>query len=281
MINTSPDLLLSPLVPISPPPTLCVNFQYVLTNDANLTADDIFNEVDNTLKPGLLVATETTVVSILNASFPMAVTKIANVMSLIPAQAKKYQIAIINFQQAISRVKDFTKYYNTADSVTDPENWVRRLPGLKDTVEFAVVDALGGNEDTYDRVHVEMEASTRYRRAPSGRLDNLHRSLPERQASTTRGHQDRRRLVIYTQEIPAEISKMADVPDALCSGGGSARRCAIVTSSVCVVLSPNDDEVLVRQTVVTGLADAIYTGEFLAAIPPENRPPATRRLPSA
>jgi hypothetical protein len=273
VIETSPDLFYFSSAPISPPPTLCVNFQYVLTNDANLTADDIFNEVDNSLKPGLLVASETTVVSILNASFPMAVKNIANVISLMPAHVKKLQTAIVNFHQAISRVKDFTKYYNPADSVIDPENLVRRLPDLRDAVEFAVVDALGGDEDTYDRVHIEMEASTQYMRAPNGRLDKLHRTLRERQALTIRGHEDKRHLAIYTQEIAAEISSMADVPDTLCSGGGSARRCAIVTSSVCVVLSPNDDEALVRQALVDGLADAIYLGTFLEAIPPENRPP--------
>ncbi|KAL3902729.1 MAG: hypothetical protein SGILL_010720, partial [Bacillariaceae sp.] len=48
----------------------CVSFQYGIGNSDGFTADDIFNEVDNTLKMGLILATRNVTIEILNSTFP-------------------------------------------------------------------------------------------------------------------------------------------------------------------------------------------------------------------
>ena len=156
------------------------------------------------------------------------------------------------------------------ETAADPDNWVRHLSGLKESVEYAVVDFLGGDLDSYNRVTTEMDVMER-RRPPAVRTESGYLTTKQ-QSAVRRAQPSRRQLVIYTEEIPAVITSIADVPIALCSGTGSMRRCSIVSSTVCVVAGPNDDQVVVRQTLVLGLARAISSGEFLGAVPPEHQP---------
>ena len=59
------------LVPTARPINLqCVSFAYTLQNTTGFTADEIFNEVDNTIKDRLLAATRTVAINILNITQP-------------------------------------------------------------------------------------------------------------------------------------------------------------------------------------------------------------------
>ena len=239
---------------------VCVNFQYGLTNDANLTAADIFEGNGNTLKIGLVIATETTVVNILNTSFPVLATKVYYILS-----SERYETANTRLWSMLNMFR-----IDRNETAADPGNWVRHLSGLKESVEYAVVDFLGGDLDSYNRVTTEMDVMER-RRPPAVRTESGYLTTKQ-QSAVRRAQPSRRQLVIYTEEIPAVITSIADVPIALCSGTGSTRRCSIVSSTVCVIAGPNDDQVVVRQTLVLGLARAISSGEFLGAVPPEHQP---------
>ena len=52
--------------------------------------------------------------------------------------------------------------------------------------------------------------------------------------------------------------------------------CAIVISTVCVMLEAGDDEMEVTDALLDGIKDSINGGEFDAAIPPEHRLPGVR-----
>ena len=59
----------APTVPLSP--TLQVSLQYDISNTCEeFTAENIMNEVDNTLKQGLIAATTSTTIRILNETYP-------------------------------------------------------------------------------------------------------------------------------------------------------------------------------------------------------------------
>lgn len=49
---------------------LCITFQYGIVNHAGLSASDIENMVNNTLKTGLIIAATNVTINILNTSFP-------------------------------------------------------------------------------------------------------------------------------------------------------------------------------------------------------------------
>jgi hypothetical protein len=48
----------------------CVSFQYGIGNSDGFTAEDIFNEIDNTLKTGLILATRNVTIETLNTTYP-------------------------------------------------------------------------------------------------------------------------------------------------------------------------------------------------------------------
>jgi hypothetical protein len=48
----------------------CVSFQYAIENDNGFNASDLFNEVNNTYKTGLIIATRNITIEILNETFP-------------------------------------------------------------------------------------------------------------------------------------------------------------------------------------------------------------------
>lgn len=100
---------LSPtLLPTSTPtiaPTIrpleleCVSFAYTLQNTTGFSANDIFNEVDNTIKDRLLAATRTVAIGILNSTQPTIRNPSLNRMLSLAtseSQNKAFQLAIID-----------------------------------------------------------------------------------------------------------------------------------------------------------------------------------------
>ena len=130
-------------------------------------------------------------------------------------------------------------------------------------LENAAVNALGGGQIAYDSVHAELQHRIR---PPT--VDQL---IGHGKVRALSGRRSDRRLVFYTDDIPATIDSIYDGPVLLCPGGAEseASRCTIVSSTVCVVLEPGDDETQVRNVLVRGLGQAIDSGEFEANVPPE------------
>lgn len=77
-----------------------------------------------------------------------------------------------------------------------------------------------------------------------------------------------RRLAYYTDDIAATINSVTDNP--LCAGSAqnSQIMCAIVSSTVCVVLEEDDNADEVRNLMIAGLRQAVDSGDFLRRIPP-------------
>ena len=89
-----------------------------------------------------------------------------------------------------------------------------------------------------------------------------------------RGLRQRRRLVFYSDMYPPEIRSIVDNP--VCSQTnapiGITIKCAFVSVKVCVILEEGDEPLLVRSALLAGFKNAIQSGKFEAAIPPENIP---------
>ena len=79
-----------------------------------------------------------------------------------------------------------------------------------------------------------------------------------------------RKLFYYTDDIPVTINSVTDNP--LCAGSAQNNQvmCAIVSSTVCVVLEEGDDPDEVRALMIAGLRQAVDSGDFLRRIPPED-----------
>lgn len=234
-----------------PPETLCITFQYELVNNRSLDADDVLNEVDNTLKTGLVEATETLVIRILNETYPRTARA-----------ARPAQIALNAGearQHATHNPNDWKWKTQTATS-HNPHDWSwsdiggrRRLPVLREVTVRADALALGVDIDAYS-IMIREELSEMYNSTRRSR--HLHIS-----DSYMRGS---RRLVYYSDEIPVEIPIIVDNPNCPANNenGVNTIRCAIVSSNLCVVLETGDDPRMIRRTLVNGLSDAIDSGEF-------------------
>lgn len=83
----------------------------------------------------------------------------------------------------------------------------------------------------------------------------------------------RRRLVYYSDAYPVVITDAIDDPFCPSSVGNIDQvRCAIIVSDVCLVLEEGDDPDFIRVALTDGLEDAVKTGAFFEAVPPEHIP---------
>ena len=84
-----------------------------------------------------------------------------------------------------------------------------------------------------------------------------------RQRSSSRRH-----LAYYSDDYPVAINSVTDNP--LCAGQDQNPdiKCAIISSTVCIVLEEGDNPSEVRALMIAGLREAVQTGEFLRRIPP-------------
>lgn len=94
--------------------------------------------------------------------------------------------------------------------------------------------------------------------------------LGSRQDGGGQGQGQRRQLAHYTDSIPVTINSVTDNP--LCAGSAQNPRimCAIVSSTVCVVLEDGDDPNGVRALMIAGLRQAVDSGDFLRRIPAQD-----------
>lgn len=80
-------------------------------------------------------------------------------------------------------------------------------------------------------------------------------------------HHHHRDLAYYTDLLPVTIDSVNDDP--LCAGSSQNDlvMCSIIGSTVCVVLEDGDVPMKVRTTLISGLRQAVESGEFLNRIP--------------
>jgi hypothetical protein len=78
-----------------------------------------------------------------------------------------------------------------------------------------------------------------------------------------------RRLVYYTDTYLPVINNIFD--NEFCDN--EELNCAVVDSTVCVLLEEGDDEEEVRTVLLDGIEESILNGSFQEAIPPEHQLP--------
>jgi hypothetical protein len=212
----------------------CVNFQYGIVNEVGVTADEIFNEVNNTLRTGLWIATRNVTIEIINATFPRDEPT---------RQLRKGSKSAIF-------APDNEREIDSGNIQTDG-GIVYRLPSLPFS-EMILDNRMGSWNYGVDD-------------------PQRHLAYLNWQENTAGDSDGRRRLVFYTDEFQPVISIIIDNP--FCDKPTPETECAIVVASTCVVLEEGDDETEVRTVLLEGLEEAILNGEFEDAIPLENRLP--------
>lgn len=202
------------------------------------------NENGNTLKSGLIEATRTTVISILNETYPRADGAAFENPNQVRAEKAKSGVHVGPVMLSTGQRRKLLHAVEQADAfVLDMELTTYQME-LRGQVE----KMLNGTSCSQSR-----------------RLQYLR----EQQSSFLR-HDSSRRLVYYSDEFPVQITQVVD--SVTCPGSmmNDAIRCAVVSSTVCVVLEPGDDPVEIRQTIISGLQEAFQSGEFEDNIPPSS-----------
>jgi hypothetical protein len=212
---------------------LCLNFQYGLVNNAGYNASDLFNEVNNTLKTGLIIATRNITIEILNGTYPRS-------------------------ERLLRR--GYARHGEIVYKHEAYEEFGRETHSFRLVVPLHKFD-LASNE--------KVQAANLGR--DQGRRRTAYLPSKTRQVPTTDGIPDARRLVFYTDDYPPLVTAIINNP--FCSDPDTL--CAIVSSTICVLLEEGDDEEEVRRVLLTGMQAAIASGDFEDAIPPEHRLPAT------
>lgn len=213
-------------------------------NNQSLSADDIMNGNGNSLKSGLIEATRTTVINILNETYPRTDGRASQVSKNVAT----HDIPEDNDVEYIGQVMLPGSHY-------------RKL--LRATEQ---ADAFALNMDLsayYKELQGEMVSVLNSTNTKKNR--RLHymkdRSNFLRQS---------RRLVYYSDDYPVEITQVVESTTCIGSVMNEAIRCAVVSSRVCVVLEPGDNPAEIRSALVQGLEEAIMSGEFVDNIPPES-----------
>mmetsp|Transcript_3135 Transcript_3135/g.5932 ORF Transcript_3135/g.5932 Transcript_3135/m.5932 type:complete len:571 (-) Transcript_3135:129-1841(-) len=259
--SASPSLMptLTPTV-ATPMPTsellTCVDFQYGIGNDQGFNADDILNEVGNTLATGLILATRNVTIETLNSTFPRSGSRRRLRKSL---QRNHWPI------QSSTKINTFLAFRpyelrNISHSLRPSMVQVTDLGRFRVAGHYTV----SGLESS-SRLHVDTEVRRRAVVLPKA-------------PSTEKGSKGQRRLVYYTDQYEPVINTIFD--NAFCEDlqGFS---CAVVDSTVCVMLEEGDDEEEVQAGLLDGIEQSILDGSFQEAIPPEHQLPGGETIEEA
>jgi hypothetical protein len=220
----------------------CVRFQYGISNDNGFSASDIFNEVNNTYKTGLLIATRNVTVETLNATYPR------------------------DGSGRFLRGESDWRHHIEPPLRNDQAN--------KKELKFEGFGGLG----TRDLQDYNLQSFVLHESKPGKSLrsnGNRRRTvyLPQEESDDEMIDisQLSRQLVFYTDEYPVRIDAIFDNP--FCRPSNPITRCAVVASTVCALLEDGDDEGEVGDVIIAGIQISIKNGEFEDAIPPEHQFP--------
>jgi hypothetical protein len=227
----------------APEPLACVSFQYGISNDNGFSASDIFNEVNNTYKTGLILATRNVTIETLNATFP----------------------------------RDDSGRFLREESV-----WRHRINPLdrygqanKEELKFDSLGSLGTRglhvANLQDSKHLQFFVLRESTRSNGNRRRTVYLPQQESDGEIIDVSQLSRQLVFYTDEDPVEIDAIVDNP--LCEPENPVTQCAVVASTACTVLEDGDNENLVKVVLLAGIRLSILNGDFEDAIPPEHQLP--------
>ena len=238
----------------TPEALTCVNFQYGIGNDDGFTADDIMNEVNNTLKTGLIIATRNVTIETLNATFPR------------DGSRKRRQLLRRNLQrnhwplQSSTKINNFfaLRPYDGHHHPITPSS--SNIVHVTDLGRFRLVDHDFIVPEERNRTHVVYSSTEEIRR----------RAVVLPQTSSVIEDDGGRRLVYYTDTYLPVINNIFD--NEFCDNNEDLN-CAVVDSTVCVLLEEGDDEEEVRSALLDGIEESILDGSFQEAIPPEHQLP--------
>ncbi|KAG7350458.1 hypothetical protein IV203_009818 [Nitzschia inconspicua] len=243
---------LAPSVPTqrpTPEELTCVNFQYGISNSDGFTAEDIFNEIGNTLKTGLIIATRNVTIETLNTTFPRDESGRRLQQQL---QRNHWPLESSKSVDAFLAFRPYDRYI-THDIVSAANSGTTTQ--VTDLGRFRLGDEVAKVEPTPMAEGIDYQHTQGHRRAaylPIGAFD-----------------EDARRLSFYTDEFEPLVNSIFENP--FCDTG---IQCMIVDSTVCVLLEEGDDETMVRAALLGGIEQSIRDGSFQAAIPPENQLPS-------
>lgn len=226
----------------TPEELTCVRFQYGISNDNGFSASDIFNEVNNTYKTGLIIATRNVTIETLNATFPRDGTG-------------RLLREISNWRH---RSKPLVRYGQA------------NKEGLGSLGTRGLHVANLQDSDLQSFVLRESKPGKSLR-SDGNRRRAVYLPQEEADGEGIDVSQLSRQLVFYTDEYPVTIDAIIDNP--FCGPSNSVTRCAVVASTVCTLLEDGDDEGQVQIVLLTGIRVSIRNGDFEDAIPPEHQLP--------
>jgi hypothetical protein len=287
---------------------MCVDFFYSVRNNAGLSAQDILDENNNTLRTGLEIATRNVTIDILNTTFPRRSRSLVNTA----ADASTAVAAAAAFRNGKHSRRELAGKVDTASAATSvfsaahsprashatikvsydshglyaliQRGWERAMNnGL--TFEFGDDEASMILRSLWDTIATSSTSARTLVASNDNRIliqeqGEMLKRRDSRQALQL-SRQRRRKLVYYTDDWPPIVTDVIDDP--YCPGGGdtiggngagsnSTVRCAFVSTQVCVVLDSGDDPEVIERALEGGFRIAIQDGSFFDAIPPENIP---------
>lgn len=242
----------------TPEALTCVNFQYGVKNTGGFSADDIFNEVNNTLKTGLLIATRNVTIEVLNATFPGNNGSVSSERLLRRADGA----------QEHHHRPSLTKSDVPRGSLIHDRHLAFRPYEVQGTIAHPSIPA-SHSFHIIDVGKFQMDGHRTKRNVDEDQGRRRTAFIPHRSSSEV-DDGGRRRLVYFTDEYLPVINFVIDNP--FCREPPEFS-CAVVDSTVCVILEEGDDEEEVRTALLRGIEESILDGSFQAAIPPENQIP--------
>jgi len=229
----------------TPDRLLCVTFQYGIENDHGYDAEDILNEVNNTYKSGLIIATRNATIQSLNESYPR------------DQEGGRYLQKKISQQQQQSSGRAIDRVWYENLGVTQPSI-------IND------VDIIQQDERNFEHgyggsiIGVIENDSTQVRRRA---VFLPHMSTQITDSINNNKKVNDRRLAFYTDSYPPVINNIFD--NAFCQQPEGIV-CAVVDSSVCVMLEEGDDDDEVKGVLLNGIETSIQNGSFENVIHTEN-----------
>jgi hypothetical protein len=248
----------------------CVSFQYGIQNSGGYTAEDIMNQTNNTLKTGLLIATRNVTIGILNETFPRDGGDGGGGGDDDDDDDKSSERFLGNSEtlQRDSHRSPETSEDQRASLLSRRSLTLRRRE-VRGTITGPAVSASHQWFHVMDLGRLPSDDSHPERIIKEGQSRRRTVYLPQRFPDYW--DDGRRRLVYYTDAYLPTINSIVDNP--FCVAPSDEVTCAVVDSTVCVILEEGDDEREVQNALLSGIEESIQDGSFAAAIPQADQVP--------